>query len=192
MIAHLSEGIPRHWLIDQRVCSRRSLGNELEYGLRTCRRGEGARRRERHVGDPEPGLRDPSVLTTLRKGITKLEVAGYTAAAFVLHPTDFEAVELALSSVNAIEHQGLPYDPAARRLYGVPVTTSLAQAAGVGHVIASGSFGFWMPHPWRRRPVVGERDRGLVRQEPCVRPLRVTLCDKSILSLGIVSLDLTP
>ena len=41
-----------------------------------------------------------SVLATLRKGITKLEVAGYTASAYVLHPTDWEGVE--------------PYDPATR------------------------------------------------------------------------------
>jgi hypothetical protein len=32
---------------------------------------------------------------------------------------------------------GRPYDPATRRLFGVPVTTSNAQAAGVGHVLAS-------------------------------------------------------
>ena len=38
------------------------------------------------------------VLTTLRKGLTKLETAGYTASAIVLHPTDWEGVELALSS----------------------------------------------------------------------------------------------
>ena len=80
-----------------------------------------------------------SVLTTLRKGITKLEVAGYTSSAFVLHPSDWESVELALSSTNSIEHQGLPYDPATRRLFGVPVTTSLAQAAGVGHVLPTGA-----------------------------------------------------
>ena len=53
-----------------------------------------------------------SVLTMLRKGITKLEVAGYSPAAFALHPTDFEDVELALSAQNAIEHLGLPYNPA--------------------------------------------------------------------------------
>jgi len=79
------------------------------------------------------------VLATLRKGITRLEVAGYTAAAYVLHPTDWEGVELALTSTTAIEHLSLPYDPATRRLFGVPVTTTNAQAAGVGHVIATGS-----------------------------------------------------
>ena len=43
------------------------------------------------------------------------------------------------SSQTAIEHLSLPYDPATRRLFGVPVTTSNAQTAGVGHVIASGA-----------------------------------------------------
>ena len=71
------------------------------------------------------------------KGVTKLQVAGYTASAYVLHPTDWEGVELALSSTNAVEHLSLPYDPATRRLFGIPVTTSNAQAAGVGHVIAT-------------------------------------------------------
>ena len=80
-----------------------------------------------------------SVLTTLRKGITRLEVAGYSPAAFALHPTDFEGVELALSAQNAIEHLGLPYNPANRQLYGVPVVTANAQAAGVGHVFATDS-----------------------------------------------------
>ena len=79
------------------------------------------------------------MLATLRKGITRLEVAGYTAAAYVLHPTDWEGVELALTSTTAIEHLSLPYDPATRRLFGVLVTTTNAQAAGVGHVIAMGS-----------------------------------------------------
>lgn len=77
------------------------------------------------------------MLATLRKGVTKLQVAGYAASAYVLHPTDWEGVELALSSTNAVEHRSLPYDPATRRLFGIPVTTSNAQAAGVGHVIAT-------------------------------------------------------
>ena len=44
------------------------------------------------------------------------------AAVFVLHPTDCEAIELALSTVSAVEYQGLPFDPVARRLWGVPIT----------------------------------------------------------------------
>jgi hypothetical protein len=35
---------------------------------------------------------------------------------------------------------GLPYDPASRRLFGVPVVTTNAQASsGVGHVLATGA-----------------------------------------------------
>jgi hypothetical protein len=49
------------------------------------------------------------------------------------------AVFGATQSQTAIEHLSLPYDPATRRLFGVPVTTSNAQAAGVGHVLASGA-----------------------------------------------------
>ena len=78
-----------------------------------------------------------SVLATLRKGVTKLEVAGYSPSAYVLRPTDWEGVELALSSTNSIEHQGLPYDPATRRLFGVPVTTSNAAAADVAAQLAA-------------------------------------------------------
>lgn len=44
---------------------------------------------------------------------------------------------LALTSVSAVEHLSLPYDPATRRLFGVPVTTTNAQVAGVGHVLAT-------------------------------------------------------
>ena len=54
------------------------------------------------------------MLATLRKGLTKLETAGYTAGAIVLHPSDWEGVELALSSTNAVEHLSLPYDPASQ------------------------------------------------------------------------------
>ena len=77
------------------------------------------------------------VLTTLRKGLTKLETAGYAAGSLVLHPLDWEGVELALASSNAIEHLSLPYDPATRRLFGVPVVATVSEAAEVGHVLAT-------------------------------------------------------
>ena len=70
---------------------------------------------QRHQRDSVAELIATSVLATLRKGITKLEQAGYAAAAFVLTPADWEQVELSLSTVNAVEHLSLPYDPAARR-----------------------------------------------------------------------------
>ena len=59
-----------------------------------------------------------SVLQTLRKSVTKLEANGYPPATFVLHPSDWEAIELALLSTSAVEFQGLPFD-AQRRTFGV-------------------------------------------------------------------------
>ena len=55
------------------------------------------------------------------------------------HPTPeyaWEGVELALSSINAVEHLSPPYDPASSRLFGVPVVATVSEAAGVGHVLA--------------------------------------------------------
>ena len=53
------------------------------------------------------------------------------------HSSDWEGVELALSSTNAVEHLSLPYDPASRRLFGVPIVATVSEAAGVGHVLAT-------------------------------------------------------
>ncbi len=82
-----------------------------------------------------------SIPLTLRKAMTTLETTGYRASAIVLNPSGFESMELALSTTNAVEHLGLPYDPAQRRLYGVPIATTMAQTAGVGHVLAEGGVG---------------------------------------------------
>jgi hypothetical protein len=61
-----------------------------------------------------------SIRVTLRESMTALEVAGYTPEAFLLNPADFETIELALSTTNAVEHMGLPYDAATRRLTECP------------------------------------------------------------------------
>lgn len=71
-----------------------------------------------------------SVLQTVGKSLTKLEVAGLEPGAIVLNPVDFEGIELALASTNAIEHTSLPYDAATRRLYSVPIATTISEAAG--------------------------------------------------------------
>jgi len=60
------------------------------------------------------------VLTTLRKGLTKLETAG----SLVLHRLDWKDVELARASSNAVEHLSLPYDPAYQ---------AAVRSAGDGH-----------------------------------------------------------
>jgi hypothetical protein len=51
-------------------------------------------------------------LATLRKGLTKLEIAGYAAGLLVLHRLDWKDMELARASSNAVEHLSLPKPPA--------------------------------------------------------------------------------
>lgn len=59
----------------------------------------------------------------------------------MLHPNDWETTELAVASANAIEHTSLPFDPVARRLWGIPITVTNAQTAGVAHTLAAGVVG---------------------------------------------------
>jgi hypothetical protein len=66
-----------------------------------------------------------SPLATLRKSLTLLEISGYEPGYFVLDPTDWEGIELALANQNAIDYQGIPYDAATRRLFGVPVVVAV-------------------------------------------------------------------
>ena len=106
MIAHLSEGIPRHWLLDNSSLEQ-FLAGELEFGLQTAVEAKVLTDVNAASGI-QTQTYATSVLATLRKGITKLEQAGYTASAFVLTPADWEGVELALSSTTAIEHLSLP------------------------------------------------------------------------------------
>jgi hypothetical protein len=137
VIAHLSEGIPHYWLSDNPTLTG-FLSNELNYGL--------SRAVEAKVLADVNGTSGlvtqawaTSIPVTLRKAMTALETTGYTASAMVLHPSDFETIELMLSTTNAVEHMGLPYDPATRRLYGVPIACTISQTAGVGHVLARGA-----------------------------------------------------
>ncbi|ART69933.1 phage major capsid protein [Mycobacterium dioxanotrophicus] len=135
VVAHLSEAIPQYWLNDNSQLTS-FVQTELQYGL--------SRAVEAKVLadiDATSGIATQawatSIPVTLRKALTQLEVAGYVAHAIVLHPSDFETIELALSTTNAVEHLGLPYDPAQRRLYGVPIATTVAATAGVGHVLGA-------------------------------------------------------
>ena len=134
VVAHLSEGIPRFWLIDQ-VSLETFISNELEFGLRLPSRPRCSRMSRAPAGS-RPSIRH------LRAGHTaqvadQVGGVGLHAGSLVLHPTDWEGVELALSSTNAVEYLALPYDPATRRLFGLPVVTTVSQAAGVGHVLAT-------------------------------------------------------
>ena len=110
MIAHLSEGIPHYWLSDNPTLLG-FLDSELRYGLQ---RAVEAKVLADVNGTSGIVLQAwaTSIPVTLRKAMTALETTGYTASAIVLHPSGFETIELALSTTNAVEHMGLPYDAA--------------------------------------------------------------------------------
>lgn len=134
VIAHLSEGVPRYWFIDNNMLQG-FINNELGYGLYLAIEAKVMADINATSGIQTQAY-STSVVETLRKSLTKLELSGLEAASIVLHPSDWEGVELALSTTNAIEHMSLPYDPATRRLWGVPVVTTVSQAAGTGHALA--------------------------------------------------------
>jgi HK97 family phage major capsid protein len=135
VIAHLSEGIPHYWLSDNPTLTG-FISNELTYGLQRAVEAKVLADINGTSGIVAQAFAT-SVPVTIRKAMTALEIAGYTASAIVLHPSDFEGIELLLSTTNAVEHLSLPYNPATRRLYGVPIATTISQTAGVGHVLAN-------------------------------------------------------
>ena len=92
------------------------------------------------------------MLQTIRKTLTKLEVSGYVPGSILVYPNDFEGIELALSTVNAVEHLSLPFDAAARRLWGCPLVVSTAVTAGVSYTVAQGAVGLNTDCRARRSP----------------------------------------
>lgn len=134
IVAHLSDGTPRHWFLDNTVLQG-WLGTEMAYGLQLAVE-EKVFTDIAATSGKQTQAYATSELATLRKSLTKLEVSGWEPAAIVVHPLDWENVELSLATTSAVEYQGLPYDPAARRLFGVPVALTTSATAGIGHVLA--------------------------------------------------------
>jgi hypothetical protein len=135
VVAHLSELIPRYWLTDN-AALQRFVSDELGFGLRLAIEAKVVADINGTSGIQTQAF-STSALMTIRKSLTKLEAAGLVAGSIVVHPTAWEQVELALASTNAIEHMALPYDPASRRLYGVPVVVTISEAPLVAHVLAN-------------------------------------------------------
>ena len=81
---------------------------------------------------------ETSPLVSIRKGLTHLPVADWHTAAVVVHPTDWEAIELALVST---KDSVMPFEPAPRSLFGSPVIVSTAAVAGHALVLGHGAVG---------------------------------------------------
>jgi hypothetical protein len=101
------------------------ISNELNYGLRKAVEAKVLSDIDATSGIVTQAFAT-SIPVTLRKSLTALETAGYVASAIVLHPSDFETIELLLSTTNAVEHLSLPYNPA-QRSCTVPIATTIAQ-----------------------------------------------------------------
>lgn len=139
VVAHLSEPIPKYWMVDNGSLED-FIANEMEYGLLWEIESLVLADINATSGIQLQAF-STNILETLRKTLTKLQAVGLTPAGIVLHPNDWESVELQLSTTSAVEYGGLPYDAANRRLWGVPVATAMSQAAGVSHTIAEESVG---------------------------------------------------
>lgn len=138
VIAHLSEPIPQRYFHDDA-----NLGNflsqEMGYGLQLAVEsqalsGDGTGENFTGILNSSGLLTrawDTDLLTTLRKAITQLQVAGVEPSALVLHPTDAERLDLLREGVNTGKYLlGDPAAEAVRTLWSIPRVTSVAVAAG--------------------------------------------------------------
>ena len=82
VVAHLSEGIPRYWIADNAALEQ-FVSTELEYGLRVAVEAKVLADINATSGVQAQDW-STSIAETLRKSLTKLEVAGHTPAAIVV------------------------------------------------------------------------------------------------------------
>ena len=86
VVAHLPEGIPRFWLLDNNALET-FVEDELQYGLQAAVEAKILTDVNGTSGIQTQAYAT-SVLATPRKGLTKLEIAGYAAGSLVLDPMD--------------------------------------------------------------------------------------------------------
>lgn len=137
VVAHLSEPIPRFWVSDNSALET-FVTAELEHGLRLAIEAKVIEDVNDTSGIQAQAF-SVSTIETIRRALTKIEVAGHTAGAIVLHPETFAEIEILLASSSAVEYQGLPYLAAQRLLYGIPIAVTVSQEVNVAHVLAAGS-----------------------------------------------------
>lgn len=143
VVATISDGIDKYALQDT-AALQALVQSELQYGVyqeveRLVLNGSGEDEEFLgvlgHSGIQVQEASGDDILTTLRKSVTKIESLGYMATGMVLNPTDWETAELSQTSGSGEYVLGSsPVDRAARRLWGVQVTTSTAVEPGTGIV----------------------------------------------------------
>jgi HK97 family phage prohead protease/HK97 family phage major capsid protein len=141
-VAHISDPLGNYELSDSAVLEQFVL-DELLYGLRRGLEaqivaGDG-------TGENMTGILETSgiveqafvtdALTSIRKGLTTLDVSGYNAGVIVVSAQLWESAELLLLSAAATSAQGIPVDAVSRRLFGVPVVISQGLGADTALVL---------------------------------------------------------
>lgn len=149
VVAHVSTPLD-HYLLGDNANLERFVADEMLYGLRVKVEQQVLAGAGEDIGDLDmTGVVNTSgvvvqvfatnALISVRKAITTLEAAGHNAGLIVLHATDWEAIELLNATSGATDVQGVPVDPVARRLWGVPVVLNQGLGAKTGLVIGDGA-----------------------------------------------------
>jgi HK97 family phage major capsid protein len=140
-VAHLSEPIPRQDLADAPLLVA-FVDGEMMYGLSLAVDQQiinGAGTAEMTgilvLSGTQPQAYSTSIIETVRKSITKLEIVDLLADGVVMHPTDWETVELAaMATFAAKDSMPSPVDAMRRSLFGVPVVVTTAMPVGTAVV----------------------------------------------------------
>ena len=136
VLSHSSSVVDKAWLQDAADLER-WLADEMIYRLRSAVEAKIVDDISK-VSSIQVVEFETSPLVSIRRGLTHLPVADWHTAAVVVHPTDWEAIELALVSTKA---SVMPFEPAPRLLFGSPVIVSNAAVAGHALVLGHGAVG---------------------------------------------------
>jgi HK97 family phage major capsid protein len=140
VIAHVSEPTPEYWLLDNQSLQG-FVQTEMQYGLERAVEGQvigGDGTGENLTGIlgtsgvvDIPFDTDPT--TTVRTGITALELLGYAGGGIILHPLAWQQIELSRRADGTPDlGSGIPVDRAAQRLWGLRIAVSNAVPVGTG------------------------------------------------------------
>lgn len=149
VVAHLSEPIPRQDLSDAPVLAQfvqvemfdgleRALEAEIIGGDGTGEHFTGLNATSGVQTVALLGATGVDLVHTLRRAITRLENYGLTGTGWVMNPADWENVETLATTggelLLANAGQNVPVDQAARRLWGIPVVTSVSCPVGTAYL----------------------------------------------------------
>ncbi|MBJ7401598.1 HK97 family phage prohead protease [Mycolicibacterium sp.] len=146
VVASVTEQIDQYLVNDGQGNLLRFVEDEMLYGLRLALEeqilvGDG-------TGENFTGITETSgiqtqafatdVLTSVRKGLTKLFTQNFEAQVVCLSAADWESIELLTATAGATD-RAVPVDPVARRLWGAPVVLSQQLPADTALIIGDGA-----------------------------------------------------